>query len=186
MEISDTKQVANYWESLRAALLNPNSIYPRPSVEALLAKIDQADFRNFTDADGHLTGSALILDATSRFVLLIHHPKLKKWIQPGGHIDPGESPHQTAARESLEETGLADLILQSEAPLDIDVHEIPAGKTEAHRHYDLRFEFRYAIKVTQESEWTSELPCRWIRLENVASICQEESVLRMIKMIQNR
>lgn len=39
-------------------------------------------------------------------VLLVKHKKLGKWLNPGGHIEPGELPHQAAEREFFEETGV--------------------------------------------------------------------------------
>jgi 8-oxo-dGTP diphosphatase len=40
-------------------------------------------------------------------VLVIHHSRLKTWLPIGGEIDPGETPLEAAARELVEETGLA-------------------------------------------------------------------------------
>src|SRR5215468_529960 len=54
---------------------------------------------------GHLTGSALVLSADAGQVLLLHHRKLDRWLQPGGHADAGESSGESVAlREALEET----------------------------------------------------------------------------------
>jgi len=39
-------------------------------------------------------------------VLLVKHKKLKIWLNPGGHIEAGELPHEAAQREFLEETGV--------------------------------------------------------------------------------
>ena len=39
-------------------------------------------------------------------ILLVKHKKLGFWLTPGGHIDPGEMPHQAAVREFWEETGI--------------------------------------------------------------------------------
>lgn len=39
-------------------------------------------------------------------VLLIKHKKLGIWLNPGGHIDEGELPHEAAEREFYEETGV--------------------------------------------------------------------------------
>lgn len=94
-------------------------------------------------AQGHLTGSAVTVSASGGRVLLLHHRKLHRWLQPGGHADPGEtSGEQVALREALEETGIAGLALHAAAPrpLDVDVHDIPARPGEpAHQHLDLRY-----------------------------------------------
>ena len=37
---------------------------------------------------------------------LLFHKKLKKWVPPGGKIEPNETPQEAAIRECLEETGL--------------------------------------------------------------------------------
>ena len=39
-------------------------------------------------------------------VLLVKHKKLGMWLNPGGHVDPEELPHQAAEREFWEETGV--------------------------------------------------------------------------------
>lgn len=39
-------------------------------------------------------------------LLLMYNNKLKKWLQPGGHINGFELPHETAIRECFEETGV--------------------------------------------------------------------------------
>ena len=93
--------------------------------------------------EGHLTGSAITVSADSSRVLLLHHRKLDRWLQPGGHGDPGETTgEEVALREALEETGIAGLALHESAPrpLDVDVHDIPArGDEPAHQHLDLRY-----------------------------------------------
>jgi 8-oxo-dGTP pyrophosphatase MutT (NUDIX family) len=94
-------------------------------------------------AEGHLTGSAITVSADGSRVLLLHHRKLDRWLQPGGHGDPGETTgEEVALREALEETGLRGLRLHPAAPrpLDVDVHDIPArGREPAHEHLDLRY-----------------------------------------------
>ena len=93
--------------------------------------------------EGHLTGSAITVSADGERVLLLHHRKLDRWLQPGGHGDPGETTgEQVALREAFEESGIAGLSLHPRAPrpLDLDVHEIPArGGEPAHEHLDLRY-----------------------------------------------
>ncbi len=74
--------------------------------------------------------------------LLVFHRKLGRWLQPGGHVEPGDdSVFATALREVREETGLDRLEAPfGESILDLDVHPIPAfGDEPAHLHYDVRF-----------------------------------------------
>jgi 8-oxo-dGTP pyrophosphatase MutT (NUDIX family) len=93
--------------------------------------------------EGHLTGSAITASADGSRVLLLHHRKLDRWLQPGGHGDPGETTgEEVALREAREESGIRGLSLHPTAPrpLDVDVHDIPARASEpAHEHLDLRY-----------------------------------------------
>jgi 8-oxo-dGTP pyrophosphatase MutT (NUDIX family) len=60
------------------------------------------------------------------------------WVQPGGHVDDGETPWEAARREVIEETGLPAEYLDGEPELaHVSVHDVPSG----HTHYDLRYLF---------------------------------------------
>lgn len=80
-------------------------------------------------------------------VLLHLHPKLGKWLPPGGHIEPNELPDEAARREVAEESGLAVRLVGArglprdypEQPVQLTV---PAGIQleligENHEHIDL-------------------------------------------------
>lgn len=85
-----------------------------------------------------------------RKTLLMYHKKLKKWLPPGGHIDPNETPPDAARREAFEETGLlVEIIPQEnitlsnwnaktiERPYLCLLEEVPAHGTEPqHQHID--------------------------------------------------
>jgi 8-oxo-dGTP pyrophosphatase MutT (NUDIX family) len=91
---------------------------------------------------GHLTGSAWVVSGDGRRVLLMHHRKLNRWLQPGGHADGDVNLAQVALREAREETGLRDLVIEG-GIFDLDRHRIPARGDEAeHWHYDVRFVVR--------------------------------------------
>ena len=93
------------------------------------------------DQEGaHFTASALLVDPQRRRTFLVRHRKLGRWLQPGGHVEPGDATLLDAAlREAREETGLAVEPVAA-APVDVDVHEIPArGELAAHLHLDVRF-----------------------------------------------
>jgi 8-oxo-dGTP pyrophosphatase MutT (NUDIX family) len=83
--------------------------------------------------DHHLTASAFVVG--ERGVILLCHRLLNIWVQPGGHVDPGESPPEAASRETREETGLATSHLGAGHVFHVDVHPGPRG----HTHYDLRY-----------------------------------------------
>src|SRR5438132_10352045 len=87
------------------------------------------------DVRYHVTASAVVL--STRGVLLHKHRKLDLWLGPGGHIDPGEKPWETAQRETLEETGIATWHPET-GPRLLDVSP-PHDAAHSHVHFDLRF-----------------------------------------------
>ena len=134
-----------------------------------------------TCAPGHLTGSAWIVDAPRRRVLLTHHRKLDKWLQPGGHADGDPDLLAVALREAREETGLTRLKPVSMEVLDVDRHRIPPrGDAPGHWHLDLRFlveaDPEEALIISDESH-----DLAWVDLDRVAALNPEESMLRMVR-----
>ncbi len=119
-------------------------------------ELEQADLRRMrafaaslpqpfsrAQAEAHFTGSAVVVTADGSRVLLLHHGKLHRWLQPGGHADPEDrgSMQCTALREAHEETGCeVSLHPTAPQPLDVDIHTIPArGSEPQHEHLDVRF-----------------------------------------------
>ena len=75
---------------------------------------------------GHVTASAFVWSPDRGSVLLIHHGKLHRWLQPGGHVEPGDLDVIAAARrEVAEEVGLDDVDIVGAGLFDVDVHIIP-------------------------------------------------------------
>lgn len=111
----------------------------RDSIRRFLVEFDRLDDALDQRLDPvHVTGSAIVVGP--RGVVLLEHKRLGFWLQPGGHIDPGESPWGAAVREAEEETGLSvrftDVNNAGIPPLaHVDVH--PGGR--GHTHLDLRY-----------------------------------------------
>lgn len=88
---------------------------------------------------GHLTASALVVDATGERVLLTLHPRVGRWIQLGGHCEPEDASLRAAAlREATEESGIAGLVIAGQ-PLHIDVHPVTCSLGRPTRHLDVRY-----------------------------------------------
>jgi len=110
------------------------------SVEAFLLHYDGLVAPLDQESDPiHVTGSGIVVG--ERGVILLEHKRLGIWLQPGGHIDPDETPWGASLRESAEETGL-DVVFAG--PIDADgvpelIHvDVHAGGR-GHTHLDLRY-----------------------------------------------
>lgn len=90
-------------------------------------------------APGHLTASAVVLSADRRHTLLTLHPRVGRWLQLGGHCEPGDGSLVAAAlREAVEESGIDALAIDPE-PVHLDVHPITCSLGLPTRHFDVQF-----------------------------------------------
>jgi 8-oxo-dGTP pyrophosphatase MutT (NUDIX family) len=167
----------------------------RPALTALLRRLPPADEQEA----GFITRMVKLLEeAQAPFsrahftpeadaVLLIHHKKLNRWLQPGGHVEADDADALSAARrEVLEETGLDGLTALGDGLFDCDIHVIPAMKGDpAHEHHDLRFLFRAPTRdFVAGDEFHG---ARWVRLEDVNAVESDASVMRAVqKLIRRR
>lgn len=152
--------------------------------QSLLTKFVENEPSPFSRATrhGHVTASSWIVDNLQENVLLIFHDILNEWLQPGGHIELTDlSIEDAARREAIEETHLGnDAFLGMETSIfDIDVHRIPENQeTAEHLHYDVRF--RYRLFADSSSFPVIALQnVRWIRISELASISNNDGLLRM-------
>ncbi len=128
---------------------------------------------------GHITASAWLQNNDGSKALLLHHAKLNRWFQLGGHCDGDSDALAVAIKEVQEESGIQNIVPVSTEIFDIDIHTIPANSREkAHDHYDIRFLLKVLgdEEVIQNRE-SKEL--RWIGKNRSQLPTDSRSVFRM-------
>ncbi len=128
---------------------------------------------------GHVTGSAWIVSRDGRAVVLLHHRKLDRWLQPGGHADGDADTLRVAHREAVEETGLASVAAVDGEIFDIDVHAISErGDEPAHEHFDVRYAF-FADREEAPRSNAESHAIAWIPLAEIERYAIDDSVRRL-------
>jgi 8-oxo-dGTP pyrophosphatase MutT (NUDIX family) len=137
---------------------------------------------------GHFTASAFVVAPEGDALLLLRHPKLGRWLQPGGHVEAGDSGLLAAARrELLEEVGMNDASLAAPGIFDLDVHRIPAlGREPEHEHFDVRFLFRAARRQLRGGPAGEAAALRWFSLDEIAAGASDTSVRRAARKLADR
>ena len=64
--------------------------------------------------------SVFVVNPVDKKILLCHHQRFNRWVQPGGHIEDNELPEETALRETYEETGVRVKLLGERFPREDD------------------------------------------------------------------
>jgi 8-oxo-dGTP pyrophosphatase MutT (NUDIX family) len=127
---------------------------------------------------GHLTGSALVVDADAARTLMLFHTKLQIWVQPGGHADGDANLVAVARREAEEETGIDGLRIWP-IPIDLDIHRVNPPKEDAHLHYDVRF-LTIAPRDAQVRANHESQDQRWVSETELAGLGVDEGTRRMV------
>ena len=145
-----------------------------------LAAAAHDPFDRFHYAPGHFTASGFTIHPDGGRVLLVHHAKLDRWLQPGGHIDQSDpSPRAAAAREISEETGVTDLTPVIGGLVDVDIHVFPGhGDQPMHRHFDLRYGFVAAAPDIGSNHEVFDV--RWVTPDDLEALQVDRSVLRPV------
>jgi 8-oxo-dGTP pyrophosphatase MutT (NUDIX family) len=111
----DVREVLSTWASA-----DDEQAAMRDDYVAFLDQNDDAVWRSCVP--GHITASTLVVSADRTEVLLTLHAKIGRWLQMGGHCEPGDLTLRDAAlREATEESGIEGLQLDA-SPVRLDRH----------------------------------------------------------------
>ena len=146
---------------------------------------------NRKNFEGHITASAFIYCIDERKLLLLEHKALKKFLQPGGHVEMIDKEIIDAAkREILEETGLKDFNIVSidediNIPFDIDTHFIPDNdkkNEKGHYHHDFRYLFTVLKAHGVQLDFNESTGYKWVSIDELKN---QERFITIIEKIEN-
>jgi len=177
--LSPTRDPRSARARIVEATLPPGQTDERERVLDLL-EAHGASLSDRTTSPGHLTGSALVVDAAGERMVVLLHTKLRRWLQPGGHADGDLELAGVALREASEETGISGLRVMVPA-VDLDLHEVDHGDDlGCHLHLDLRFVVLAPPEATIEGNHES-LELRWVTLAELEDLADEEGLVRLAR-----
>lgn len=137
-----------------------------------------ADALHRSCTEGHLTGSALVVDDDGRHLVVLHHRKLRRWLQPGGHCDGNANLAAVALDEATEETGIEGLVVDPVA-IDIDAHQVDPPSEGPHVHCDVRYLVLAPPGATLAGNEEST-DIRWAVPDELVDLGADEGLVRMV------
>ena len=113
----------------------------------------------------HLVSYFTLFDPKEDKILLVDHKKALLWLPPGGHVEPGEHPHESAHRELSEELGVRLPLLISE-PLFLTITKT-VGLTAGHIDVSFWYVFLADSKVTYSYNQDEFSAVKWFSFDEL-------------------
>ena len=114
-------------------------------------------------------------------IFLEAHKKSGLWLAPGGHIDQGETPAQTAEREMDEELGMHEHVDKARL---LTITYIKRDVRACTVHYDIWYFVPLddrALPTSKEGEFDD---ARWFTLEEARKAVSDESNLKAFDFVE--
>lgn len=143
------------------------TLYDNPWVKLVLADIEQPDGHRFEHHVVRLKAAAIVvmLDSQDRVLMLWRHRFVAGrwgWELPGGLVDDGEVPLETAAREMEEETGYRAGKLEPTVTFQPMV-----GMVDSPHHLFLATDLE---RIGEPTETTEAARLEWVPLSSVSGL----------------
>lgn len=129
-----------------------------------------------------MTASSLICAPAAKKVLLTLHARLGRWLQTGGHLEPGDQTLQAASlREAAEESGLQGLALDPD-PLLLSRHEVLCNGAPTF-HLDVQF-LVMSEECGEPAFGRESLDLRWFERDQLPGV--DDSVTSLVAAAARR
>ncbi len=149
------------------------------AIHKLLATTSSAFDRDEYEP-GHITASAFVVHPWEPAAALMKHRKIRRWLQPGGHVEPEDQSIESAARrEVVEEVGITELACFGVT--DVDVHVCPERPDQPqHLHLDVRIGFVAGTELLVDGVESDGV--RWATFAEMRQM--EESLARPARTLE--
>jgi len=172
-------------ESLQEMVVS--SIYAGEGVVGkYIERLKQGKLTKEEDPKSHFCSFFIAYDKKAEQVYLGHHKKSNSWLCNGGHIDKGELPNESVAREANEEWGIQVNDIGSPKLLTITL--IDNDRQPCKTHYDLWYFLplqKDGFHPDRKLEEKEFYETRWLSIEEAKSLVTIPSVIDGLSFIEN-
>ena len=124
-------------------------------------------------------------DGDDPHVLLVDHRNAQMWLPTGGHVEPGEDPRVTVARELQEELGISIQPEQVQAPRMVTVTET-VGLTSGHVDVSLWYAVRASRTAPVVVDREEFKDARWFSFHEAARLRSDPHLWRFLAKLRSK